>query len=204
MAACCCFPGDVIVTTTSAGVKRMDKLIRGDEILTLSKAGGVPKYTKFCTWIHREVDRETEFVVIKTNTGKMLKITGDHLLFCGGRVAKRAGMVREGDKICTISPDATLVEEVVVDVSTETLTGVYAPFTMSGDFIANGFLVACYSDIDNFDVAHASMLPLRIFHKLDKSWRKENKNQEGLHIYAKNLCKIWDSLPLRVKTAIQM
>ncbi|OXA40234.1 desert hedgehog protein B [Folsomia candida] len=201
--ACCCFSGDVLVTTKSGGVKRMDKLIRGEEILTLSKAGGVPQYTKFYTWIHREVDRTTEFIMIKTEAGKILKITGDHLLFGEGRVAKRAGMVKTGDKICTISPDATLIEEDVVDVSTETLTGVYAPFTMSGDFIANGFLVACYSDIDNFDVAHASMLPLRMFHKLDKSWKKENKKQEGLHIYARNLIKVWDHLPLRVQTAIQ-
>ncbi|OXA40319.1 desert hedgehog protein [Folsomia candida] len=200
---CCCFAGDVLVNTKSGGVKRMDQLIRGEEILTLSKAGGAPKYTQFYTWIHREVDRETEFVVIKTNTGKMLKITGDHLLFGEGRVAMRAGMVKNGDKICTISRDGTLVEEIVIDVSMEMLTGVYAPFTMSGDFIANGFLVACYSDIDNFDVAHASMLPLRMFHKLDKSWKKGNKNQEGLHIYARNLMKIWENLPSRVQTAIQ-
>ncbi|OXA40360.1 desert hedgehog protein [Folsomia candida] len=200
--SCCCFPGDVLVTMKSGGVKRMDKLIRGEEILTLSKAGGVPKYTQFYTWIHREVDRETEFVVITTSTGKMLKITGDHLLFGEGRVAKRAGMVKEGDKLCMIS-GKRLVEEVVVDVSMEIQIGVYAPFTMSGDFIANGFLVACYSDIDNFDVAHASMLPLRMFHKLDKSWKKGNKNQEGLHIYARNLMKIWENLPPRVQTAIQ-
>ncbi|OXA40243.1 desert hedgehog protein B [Folsomia candida] len=203
MAGCCCFSGDVLVTTKSCGVKRMDQLIRGEEILTLSKSGGVPKYTQFYTWIHREVDRETEFVVIKTSPGKILKITGDHLLFGEERAAKRAGMVKIGDKICTISSDTTLAEEVVVDVSTEMLTGVYAPFTMSGDFIANGFLVACYSDIDSFDVAHASMLPLRMFHKLDKSWKKGNKNQEGLHIYARNLCKIWDHLPTQVQTAIQ-
>ncbi|OXA40317.1 desert hedgehog protein B [Folsomia candida] len=202
----CCFPGDTRVTTRFGGVKRLDQLKRGDEILTVSKRGGVPKYTKFYTWGHREVDRTTEFIMIKTITGKMLKITGDHLLFVEGRVAMKAETVKKGDKICTISPDTTLVEELVVDISTETLTGIYAPFTMSGDFIANGFLVGCYANIDNFQVAHASVLPLRMFHKVDKSWKKHGTNkeeQQGLHNYVKNVFKIWDNLPSRVQVAIQ-
>lgn len=97
MGCICCFSGDVLVTTRFGGVKRLDKLKRGEEILTISKKGGVSKYTKFYAWGHREVERTTEFVVIKTNTGKMLKITEDHLLFGEGRVSKRAGMIKEGN-----------------------------------------------------------------------------------------------------------
>ncbi|OXA40358.1 desert hedgehog protein B [Folsomia candida] len=204
----CCFPGEVLVTTRFGGVKRLDQLKRGDEILTLSKRGGVPKYTKFYTWGHREVDRTTEFIVIKTITGKILKITGDHLLFGEGCITMKAKMIKKGDKICTISPDATLLEELIVDISTETLTGIYAPFTMSSDFIANGFLVGCYSNIDNFQVAHASVLPLRMLHKVDKSWKKQqgtnfSEEQEGLHNYVKNVFKIWENLPHRVQTVIE-
>lgn len=75
---------------------------RGEEILTISKKREVSKWSEFYTWGHREVDRVAEFVVITTQSGKVLKISEDHLLFGEGRVAKRAGKVKKGNYVTCI------------------------------------------------------------------------------------------------------
>ncbi|OXA63487.1 Desert hedgehog protein A [Folsomia candida] len=195
---CCCFPGSTIVTTNH-GVRRLDQLVSGDKVLTSSdKKGQGLKWTKLYTWAHREADRVAEFVILKMSNGKEVQITADHLLFVAGkkgRVAKKAA-----DKLYHMNTSGSLELLDVVEISLEAFTGVYAPLTMTGHFIANGFLVACYSNISDFEVAHVSMAPLRTWYKLFESGQEVEK--EGIHGYAKNLMKVRDLLPQSVQISV--
>jgi len=192
---CLCFPGGTTVTTKQ-GVKKIEELSPLDKVLTSSRRSG-QKWTTFYTWGHREVERDAEFVVLKVENGNELPISSEHLVFVSaenGKVAKKAGQVCIGDKLIHLGQTGGELELLsVVEIRLQTFTGVYAPFTMSGDFLVNGFLVGCYANVDNFDLAHAALAPLRAWYKLNK-FSRENK-LEGIHGYATGLMKIRGILP---------
>ena len=98
-----------------------------------------------------------------------------------------------GDKLFHQSDSGDMELLAVAEIDTVEMKGIYAPFTMSGTFLANGFLVGCYGNVDSFSLAHSVFAPLRSWYKMSK----ENKNpaQDGIHAYAKNLMKIRDALP---------
>ncbi len=79
------------------------------------------------------------------------------------------------------------------------MTGIYAPFTMSGTFLANGFLVGCYANVDSFSLAHAVASPLRTWYKLTAADKKGNKDFNGLHGYVKNVLKMRAALPTPIQ-----
>ncbi len=81
----------------------------------------------------------------------------------------------------------------ITEIETVEMKGIYAPFTLSGTFLANGFLVGCYANVDSFSLAHAALAPLRTWYNLTK---KEQTSivRVGVHGYAKSLMKIRQAL----------
>ncbi len=78
--------------------------------------------------------------------------------------------------------------------------GIYAPFTTSGTFLANGFLVTCYGNVDSFSLAHSVFAPLRSWYKL--TGKHSQLDFDGIHAYAKNLMKIRDALPSSLRAKV--
>jgi len=180
-------------------VKRLDEVQPGDEILTLSRKSGTPKWTLFYTWGHREVNAAAEFVVLKLSNGTLLKISREHLLFVegakGAKVPQPAGTVRKGDKLFHLGENGSMELLPVDEITAELTTGVYAPFTMTGHFLANGFLVGCYANVgQDFELAHGFLAPLRTWYRVCQSSSKTDVNQDGIHTYAQKLMKARDCL----------
>jgi hypothetical protein len=79
----------------------------------------------------------------------------------------------------------------ITEIETVEMKGIYAPFTLSGTFLANGFLVGCYANVDSFSLAHAALAPLRTWYKLTEQDKKEQTRfRYGVHGYVKSLMKI--------------
>ncbi len=72
---------------------------------------------------------------------------------------------------------------------------------MSGTFLANGFLVGCYANVDDFPVAHLALAPLRSWYwtKFRVFGAKHDESKEGIHRYAKKLMKIQKFLPKSIQ-----
>jgi len=195
---CICFPKDTTVVTKK-GVKRLDEMQPGDEILTLSRKSGTPKWTPFYAWGHRDVNAVAEFVVLKLSGRETLKISSEHLLFVEGekgtKVAMPAGQVVKGDKLFHLGQSGSAQLLIVDDITAEVSTGVYAPFTFSGSFLANGFLVGCYANVgQDFELAHRVMAPLRTWYRIRSSPSKSDVHQNDIHGYPKQLMKLRDFL----------
>ncbi|OXA61973.1 tiggy-winkle hedgehog protein [Folsomia candida] len=196
---CICLPGGTTITT-KLGVKNIEDLRPLDKVLTLHNSK--PKWTTFYTWGHYEKDGIANFLVIKTCNGNELSISSEHLLFVvgeKGKVAKKAGNICPGDKLLHFDENGALEVLPVTEIQTEQFAGIFAPFTMTGHFLANGFLVACYANVDNFSLAHAALTPLRAWHKARYPSGKKQQQKEGIHEYAAHLMKIRNLLPEKLQ-----
>ncbi|OXA61972.1 tiggy-winkle hedgehog protein [Folsomia candida] len=197
---CICFPAGTTVTT-KRGVKNIEDLRPLDKISTLK--GSSLKWTTFYTWGHYEKDGIADFLAIKTENGKQLTISSEHLLFVvgenGNKVAQKAGNISPGDKLLHFDETGALALLPVTEIQTEQFTGIFAPFTMTGHFLANGFLVACYANVDNFSLAHAVLTPLRAWHKARYPSGRKQQQKEGIHEYAAHLMKIRNFLPEKLQ-----
>ncbi len=100
-----------------------------------------------------------------------------------------------GDKLFHQSNSGNMELLQITEIDTVEMKGIYAPFTMSGTFLANGFLVGCYANVDSFSLAHAALAPLRTWYKLTEQDKKEQTRfRVGVHGYAKSLMKIRQTL----------
>lgn len=106
-----------------------------------------------------------------------------------------------GDTLFYMSDHGECHKPTVIRKTVEKSTGVYAPLTMDGFFLANGFLVTCYADITNFDLAHMTFAPLRWWYKLFASPTKSQTDQ-GIHVYAQTLMKMRKLLPKIIRNQL--
>lgn len=83
-----------------------------------------------------------------------------------------ASMVKIGDKLLVRDKDDKLIASVVVDVKLILETGVYAPLTTAGTIIVDDVLASCYAVVNSHDIAHWSLLPIRMVTNLDKGFRR--------------------------------
>jgi len=204
----CCFSGDTIVQTKN-GPKRLDSLQVGEKILTFSvkRKGAIPAWTKFYSFIHKEDERETEFLVLETVNSHFLKITGEHLIFKYDTKSNRNVALPASDiKICDLliyqESEGGVRMEPVTSIKTEKLQGIYAPLTFSGTFLANGFLASCYADVQSHAAAHYALAPVRFWYRffVQHGLSSLDLEKRGMLQYAIKLSRCRDLLFAQGKT----
>jgi hypothetical protein len=132
----------------------------GDNLLTdngFSKVVLIP---------HRDPDQPANYLVIQTNTDKTIKISANHMISVN-KTFKNASEVKLGDSLYTYNGN----QETVSSVTTETIKGVYAPFTENGTLVVDGIVASCYAEVNNHNKAH------RICQKTIR-WLSEDKKRE--------------------------
>ena len=72
-----CFGMETLVTTGSGEQKLMRDLRIGDEVLS----DGTGSLTKFIGWMDRGSNKETDMILIETEDGEQLTLTGSHIIF---------------------------------------------------------------------------------------------------------------------------
>jgi len=209
-----CFPSFAKIRTLH-GFKAVSELSGSDRILSLqnTKHSGDSGYitnkklqtTDFLTYLHKNNMDNTVFLALYFDNGCKLLISGEHLLFKedhGKLKPVKADALRLGDHMWYVNENGGISAPQLVSIKNETQLGYYAPLTESGTLIVDGFFVSCYADVDSFELAHTSMFPLRLWHKVKKVFgmnEKKSMAQSGddLHAYARGLMKVrkvWNNL----------
>ncbi|CAJ0570120.1 unnamed protein product, partial [Mesorhabditis spiculigera] len=159
-----CFSGDLLVPTPY-GNRRMDELQIGDRIL-VPIAPGVSQFEMIEMFYHRDPEKETMFLKIKTRE-RSISVTPKHLIPAGNCGDLNETLTTEGDVqkllrssifarnlkpgMCLVTVDdyGQLVLQEIHEISRQYSRGIYAPVTVSGSIVANGILASCFAEVES-------------------------------------------------------
>jgi len=141
-----CFSNSSMVETNHGNIS-VSSLQLGDQLFTMDRETNQKVATEFLGWIKRNPSEIVEFIIIHTNQGVNITLTGSHLVFyyidhqtVG---SKQASEMTPGDEIIRWTEQGQeLVKIVRIEKTIE--TGSWAPLTSSGTLLVNGILVSCY------------------------------------------------------------
>jgi len=192
-----CFPGDALVPIPGGEVKKMNELLPGDAVWSMDESGKVVR-DEILTFMDIQRDNingtkmNRMFVSIKTESGKAIKMTQNHLIFKQPSIfgvknnftnvneqheisiASFATKIVPGETIIYLDlmqpSSATLRSVTVTEVEIVTSdSGAFAPLTKHGTIVVDSVVASCYAVIESHKVAHAAMAPIR-YSYLTKSW----------------------------------
>jgi hypothetical protein len=173
-----CFPGTAtVITKNSFYPKLVSELSIGDEVLCMDPKTKKEIFSKVYMFGHRREDTQTSFLKISCDNGKSVTLSPKHLIFVNKNFkAKQADQIEVGDYLVTRNqsdPHQEIQPAKVVKIEEVVLDGFFAPFTLCGNMVVDGFLASCYANVNEVslpllgkmsaqDVAHLATAPLRI------------------------------------------
>ncbi|CAN9506349.1 unnamed protein product [Ophioblennius macclurei] len=200
-----CFPGSSTVTLQDGTRKAVRDLQPGDTVLAADEQGK-PTYTEFIMFLDQDSTTQRLFYVIETASGQKITLTAAHLLFVGHgnsntseaeetMSAVFASQVRAGQKVFVFDPERSRLYPVSVKrIYTQTLEGSYAPVTVQGTVVVDQVLASCYAVIEDHDLAHWALAPVRFAHWVSSllftSQRHASAQNDGVHWYSKILYQL--------------
>ena len=210
-----CFSELATVEVLGKGAVEMKDLKVGD----LVRSGYDPnRYQKVYAFAHRQDDRRTEFLKIKTNNTSQaapLEITSDHLVFVDGKSNPvRAGSIKIGDILQAEQPSGAKV----IEISNVSRKGLYAPLTQDGTLIIDGVRASSYvslqenadeyvqlqgglSAMSQHDLIHLALSPFRIMCMGVSKQLCQSLGDDGMPRYVSRgiqLAKWLDSMNLNI------
>lgn len=198
-----CFQGDSVVLTID-GAKKISELDIGSEVLTANRDGTFI-YSQIILFLDWDPYKSRQFYVLHTNTGRNITLTPSHLIFVVNGNKTRAVFtrdVRPGQFILAKHFEQSSVSpELVTNVTAIIRTGVYAPLTVQGNLVVDGFVASCYAIINDQTLAHWAFFPVRVaeiamrmtwkilekFHLMERTSPIKRTPDPGIHWYAKSL-----------------
>lgn len=187
-----CFPGSSTVTLEDGSQKTLRELRPGDRVLAADTRGNLV-YTDFIMFLDQDSSTRRMFYVIEAESGQKLVLTAAHLLFVGhnsSMSAVFASHVRPGQRVFVLDTKHQRLEAVRVKrIYTEEHEGSYAPVTMQGSVVVDHVLASCYAVIQDHELAHWALVPVRLAHWLS-SWlwsARSGAQGDGVHWYSELL-----------------
>ncbi|XP_042255660.1 sonic hedgehog protein [Thunnus thynnus] len=197
-----CFPGSSSVTMQDGSMKAVKDLQPGDKVLAADDHGN-PIYTDFIMFIDQDSTTRRLFYVIETDSGQKITLTAAHLLFVGHnstdaeerRSAIFASEVQRGQKVFVFDDERNrLVPVTVKRIYTQEHEGSFAPVTVQGTVVVDQVLASCYAVIEDHDLAHWALAPVRLAHwvssLLFSSQPQVSAQNDGVHWYSKILYQL--------------
>ncbi|TNN73387.1 Sonic hedgehog protein A [Liparis tanakae] len=197
-----CFPGSSTVTLQDGTEKPVALLQPGDRVLAADGEGN-PVYTDFIMFIDQDSATTRLFYVIETESGHTVTLTAAHLLFVGHNAtggaqqmsAVFASQVRSGQKVFVFESERSRLEPVTVKrIYTQEHEGSFAPVTMQGTVVVDRVLASCYAVIEDHDLAHWALAPVRLAHWVSSllfpSQPRARAQSDGVHWYSKILYQL--------------
>ncbi|KAF3703670.1 Sonic hedgehog protein A [Channa argus] len=195
-----CFPGFSTVSLQNGTKKAVKDLQTGDKVLAADEDGN-PIYTDFIMFIDQDSTTRRVFYVIETDSGQKITLTAAHLLFVGPNnfteeeprmSAIFASHVRPGQKVFVFDAERSRLEPVTVKrIYTQEHGGSFAPVTVQGTLVVDQVLASCYAVIEDHDLAHWALAPVRLAHWLSSllftSQPQASAHGDGVHWYSKIL-----------------
>lgn len=146
-----CFPADALITMADGRYVRMAELAAGDNV-----AVGDNVASRVYLFSHRSSARGV-YVTIHGRDGRVLTISPGHLLYLANGLRAPARQVRKGDVLRAVESNV-----VVKHVTTGFRNGLFAPVTLHGDIVVDGFVVSSYTDSLPPSIAHIVLWPVRM------------------------------------------
>ncbi|XP_040922196.1 sonic hedgehog protein A [Toxotes jaculatrix] len=199
-----CFPGSSTVTLQDGTKKAVKDLQSGDKVLAADE-DGKPIYTDFIMFIDQDSTTRRLFYVIETDLGQKITLTAAHLLFVGHdnyteKADKRmsaifASQVQRGQKVFVFDAERSRLQPVTVKrIYTQEHEGSFAPMTVQGTVVVDQVLASCYAAIEDHDLAHWALAPVRLAHwvssLLFSSQPQGSAQSDGVHWYSKILYQL--------------
>ncbi|XP_018550905.1 sonic hedgehog protein [Lates calcarifer] len=199
-----CFPGSSTVTLQDGTKKAVKDLQTGDKVLAADEDGN-PVYTDFIMFIDQESATRRLFYVIETDSGQKITLTAAHLLFVGHsnhteKVVKRmsaifASQVQPGQEVFVFDAERRRLQPVTVKrIYTQEHEGSFAPVTVQGTVVVDQVLASCYAAIEDHDLAHWALAPVRLAHWVSSlifsSQPQASAQNDGVHWYSKILYQL--------------
>jgi len=149
-----CFSNSSMVET-SRGKISVSSLQLGDQLFTLDTETNRKVATEFLGWMKRNPSEMVEFVIIHTDQGGNITLTGSHIVFYHTNhqtVASRpAGEMRAGDKMIRWTEEGPELVKIVKIEKTAEISS-WGPLTSSGTLLVDDFLVSCYCSYPHWAV----------------------------------------------------
>ncbi|XP_041823474.1 sonic hedgehog protein A [Melanotaenia boesemani] len=198
-----CFPGSSTVTLQDGTKKAVQALRTGDRVLAADSHGNLI-YTDFVMFIDRDSTFKRVFYVIETESGQRITLTPTHLIFIGSdnitqaeprMSAVFASHVQPGDKVFVFDAEQSRLAPVNVKrIYTQEHQSSFAPVTTQGTIVVDQVLASCYAVIEDHDLAHWVLAPVRLAHwvssLLFSSQPRESAQTDGVHWYSKILYQL--------------
>ncbi|XP_056155596.1 sonic hedgehog protein [Lampris incognitus] len=208
-----CFPGSASVTLQDGSKKQVQNLRLGDKVLAADDAGN-PIYTDFIMFLDREPAARRLFYVIETEGGQKITLTAAHLLFVGHNATGDlramtpafASRVTPGQRVLVLDQARNRLTPVAVTrIYTREHEGSYAPVTAQGTILVDQVLASCYAVVEDHQLAHWALAPVRLNHWLSSllfPGRQQQQPQQqqpqagaapqkdGVHWYSKILYQL--------------
>lgn len=198
-----CFPGSSTVTLQDGTKKPVKDLQSGDRVLAADERGN-PIYTDFIMFIDQDSTTRRLFYVIETDAGQKITLTAAHLLFVAqngstgthrGMSAVFASQVQPGQSVFVFDDGERLVPVTVKRIYTQTNEGSFAPVTVQGTVVVDQVLASCYAVIEDHDLAHWALAPVRLAHWVSSLLFSSQQppasaQSDGVHWYSKILYQL--------------
>ncbi|CAG5896049.1 unnamed protein product [Menidia menidia] len=196
-----CFPGSSTVSLQDGSTKAIRDLRTGDRVLAADTQGN-PTYTDFITFLDRDTTTRRVFYVIETELGQTVTLTAAHLIFVDRDNSTEQRMsavfasdVRPGQKVLVVGAERRLLEPVTVKrIYKQKHEGSFAPVTAQGTLVVDQVLASCYAVIEDHDLAHWALAPVRLAHWVSSflfsSQPEASAQNDGVHWYSKVLYQL--------------
>ncbi|XP_033494250.2 sonic hedgehog protein [Epinephelus lanceolatus] len=196
-----CFPGSSTVILQDGTKKAVKDLQTGDRVLAADDDGN-PIYTDFIMFIDQDSTTRRLFYVIETDSGEKITLTAAHLLFVGHNTTEEERMsaifaseVQSGQTVFVFDTERSRLEPVSVKrIYTQEHEGSFAPVTVQGTVVVDQVLASCYAVIEDHDLAHWALAPVRLAHwvssLLFSSQPRVSAKNDGVHWYSKILYQL--------------
>lgn len=163
-----CFPGSASVTLQDGRRKPVRDLKVGDKVLAANSEGKIV-YTDFIMFMDQDSTTRRVFYVIETKEAK-ITLTAAHLLFVVSNSTDGphttsgvfASKIKPGQKLVVFDDLHNQLKSVTVErIYMEEYEGSFAPVTVQGTIVVDQVLASCYAVIEDHNLAHWALAPVR-------------------------------------------
>ncbi|KAL5010763.1 hypothetical protein ScPMuIL_013068 [Solemya velum] len=174
-----CFPGSSNVLSETGEWKMLSDISVGEHVLSMA-AGGILEFSEVIAFLDKNPVTQDLFHTIMTDDGHHVSLTAKHLIYIsetnntfGTEIdslrAVYAENVEVGQYVYFADGDFRTMKPLrIVNIKLVSERGIYAPLTKHGTIVVDGFVASCYANINNINLAHFALMPMRLVYDISK------------------------------------
>ena len=155
---------------------------------------------QFLGWLDRSASKPAIFLNVSTSSSS-ITLSASHVIFratkSGSMESVYAGQLQEGDKLVKSSSEQLMEEEEIVSIETKRESSYWAPLTMEGTLLVDGFLASSYASYPH-EAGQLLLAPVKMFPRLLLD-DETSQHEDGVRKSVKMLKEVANRMGLRRK-----